>query len=245
MKISIITVVYNNVNFIETNLKSIHSQSHKDIQHIIIDGSSTDGTIEYLKSDHGYPVNLVSEPDYGIYDAMNKGLSLAEGEVVGFLNSDDVYLDNTILEKISSIFTENDTDSVYGDLLYVDQSLENPVRSWKSGNYHVGIMEKGWMPPHPTFYVKRSIYENYGYFDTDYKISADYDLMLRFLHKNNISTYYIPEVLVKMRSGGRSFRPQNYLLKYREDLRAMKNNNISNPYMCLVRKNLSKLPQFF
>jgi len=245
MNMSIITVVYNNIDFIESNLNSIHNQTYKDIQHIIIDGGSRDGTLEYLRSNHGYPLTLVSEQDDGIYDAMNKGINLAEGDVIGFLNSDDIYTDESILKKITTVFRDIDTDSVYGDLHYVDPSLKKTIRSWESGKYHTGIMEKGWMPPHPTFYVKRNIYEKYGKFDSDYKISADYELMLRFLNKNNISTYYLPEVIVKMRTGGRSYKLRNYIKKYCEDLRAMRNNNIKNPYICLIKKNLSKLHQFF
>jgi len=245
MKLSIITVVYNNVNFIESNLNSVHNQSFRDIQHIVIDGGSTDGTAEYLKSNHGFPIHLVSEPDNGIYDAMNKGIRLADGEIVGILNSDDIYAADNILEKIITIFDNYNSESVYGDLEYVDKSLKKTVRTWRSGKYRIGIMQEGWMPPHPTFFVKRSIYEKYGYFDTNYKISADYELMLRFLHTNNVSTYYLPEVFVKMRSGGRSYKPGNYLKKYQEDLRAMAKNNIRNSLTTLLRKNLSKIPQFF
>jgi len=244
MKFSIITVVYNNINFIESNLNSIHSQSFKDIQHIIIDGGSTDGTAEYLKSDHGFPIQLLSEPDNGIYDAMNKGISIAGGDIIGILNSDDIYAADTILEKVINVIENNNADSVYGDLEYVDSSLNKTVRAWKSGKYHAGIMQSGWMPPHPTFFVKKSVYEKYGNFDTNYEISADYEFMLRVLNKNNISTHYIPEVFVKMRAGGQSYKAGNYIKKFREDLRAMNKNNIKHPYFCLLRKNISKLPQF-
>ena len=245
MKISIITVVYNNVNYIESNILSIHKQSHRNIQHIVIDGGSTDGTIEYLKGDHGYPIYLVSEPDDGIYDAMNKGINLAEGEIIGFLNSDDIYASDNMLEKIVSTFDKSNTDSIYGDLEYVDSSLKNTVRTWKSGEYHEGIMQNGWMPPHPAFFVRKSVYDAHGNFDNRYKISADYELMLRFLEKHKITTKYLPEVIVKMRTGGRSYKPGNYLQKYREDLRAMHRNNIRNPLLTLIKKNLSKIPQFF
>lgn len=244
MLFTIITVVYNNLDFIESNLCSIHNQSHTDFQHIVIDGGSKDGTLEYLNGNHGYPITLLSEPDDGIYFAMNKGLNLAEGGIIGILNSDDVYANDTVLENVEKIFKENETDSVYGDLVYVDNSLKRTIRNWVSGMYSVGIMEKGWMPPHPTFFVKKSVYKKYGNFDTNYKISSDYELMLRVLHKNNISTYYIPEILVKMRAGGQSYKPGNYLKKFSEDLRAMNRNNIKHPYFCLLRKNISKLPQF-
>ena len=189
MKLSIITVVYNNVNFIKDNLKSIHSQTFRDIEHIIIDGGSDDGTLEYLKSNHGYPIKLKSEPDDGIYDAMNKGLEMASGEIIGFLNSDDIYASDNILEKIVSTFDKTNTDSVYGDLEYVDSSLKNTVRTWKSGEYHEGIMQNGWMPPHPAFFVRKSVYDAHGNFDNRYKISADYELMLRFLEKHKINNY--------------------------------------------------------
>lgn len=245
MKLSIVSVVLNNKDVIEENLKSIHGQTFKDLQHIVIDGGSTDGTAEYLKGNHGFSIKLVSELDDGIYDAMNKGLKIASGEIVGFLNSDDVYASDNILEKIVAIFDKSKTDSVYGDLEYVNHTLRKTVRNWKSGEYIAGKMQLGWMPPHPTFFVRKSVYEEYGYFDTGYEISADYELMLRFLEKYKISTYYLPEVFVKMRTGGRSYKTGNYLKKYREDLRAMNKNNIRNPLLTLVKKNLSKIPQFF
>lgn len=245
MKLSIITVVYNNVDFVEDNLNSIHSQTFRDIEHIVIDGASTDGTSEYLRGDHGYDINLVSEPDSGIYDAMNKGINLAQGEIIGILNSDDIYASDNVLENIVSLFEETNSKAVYGDLEYVNPSLEKTVRSWKSGKYMPGIMQKGWMPPHPAFFVSKSVYESHGYFDTSYKISADYELMLRFIEKYKISLNYLPEVIVKMRTGGRSYKPVNYLQKFSEDLRAMRSNNIKYPALTLVRKNLSKIPQFF
>ena len=245
MKLSIITVVYNNIKYIKSNLECIEKQSLKDIEHIVIDGGSTDGTFEYLQSNHEMPVELVSEPDSGIYDAMNKGLKIAKGDIIGFLNSDDIYASDSILERIAEIFSNNKVDSVYGDLVCMDKDFKKTIRHWKSGEYREGIMENGWMPPHPAFFVRKSIYDKYGNFNTDFEISSDYELMLRLLHKNNISTYYLPKVIVNMRSGGKSYKVSNYLTKFKEDYMAMKTNNIQKPLYCLFRKNIDKLPQFF
>lgn len=203
MKISIITVVWNNVNTIKDAIESVLNQTYKNIEYIIIDGGSTDGTIEVIQS-YGNKINkFVSERDEGIYDAMNKGIKLATGDVIGILNSDDFYKSNDVLETVAKEFMVKDIDCLYGDLEYVDQSnTSKVVRYWKSKPYRKGLFQKGWHPPHPTFFVKREIYHKYGMFNTNFKIAADYELMLRFLEKYQIKSSYIPKVLVSMRLGG-------------------------------------------
>lgn len=246
MKISIITAVYNGANTIETCIKSVLCQSYKDIEYIIIDGNSTDGTLDVIKKYHHHIAKIISEPDNGIYDAMNKGLNLATGDIIGFLNSDDFYANDRVIEKVTDIFMKFDVDSCYGDLQYVSKNDTNRViRYWKSYDYWHGKFKYGWAPPHPTFFVKREIYDKYGYFNTDFRIAADYELMLRFLEKHRISTYYIPEVLIKMRLGGASNRSlKNMVIQTSEDYRAWKINNLNRGFYTILLKKLSKIPQF-
>jgi len=172
---------------------------------------------------------------------------LSTGDVVGFLHSDDFYANDRVIEKVADVFMKYNVDSCYGDLLYVDKNnTDKIIRYWKSQPYRDGLFKKGWMPPHPTFFVKKEVYEKYGYFNTDFKIASDYELMLRFLHKYKISTYYIPEVLIKMRLGGASNRSlRNLIIKTAEDYRAWKVNSLNKSLYTIPLKNLSKIPQFF
>jgi len=245
LKISIITSVYNKQETIAEAMDSVLSQTYPDIEYIIIDGGSTDDTVNIIKSYQNRLAVFISEPDKGIYDGLNKGIKLATGDVIGFLHSDDLYENNTVIEKVAKAFIENEIDSVYGDLTYVNKSDPTKViRYWKSGEFTLKKLRRGWMPPHPTFFVKRAIYEQHGQFDMSFKIAADYDLMLRFLGKYKISTDYIPSVLIKMRVGGESNKSlKNVIRKSKEDLQAMKNNNIGG-MVSLIIKNLSKLQQF-
>ncbi|MEN8265181.1 MAG: glycosyltransferase family 2 protein, partial [Nitrospirota bacterium] len=184
MKVSIITAVRNNVLTIHQCINSIHNQSYNDIEHIVIDGGSSDGTIEIIKKCENNISHWVSEPDDGIYYALNKGLKLASGEIIGFLHANDFYVDNKVIEKVVAQMAKHSVDSCYGDLMYVNKKeTDRLIRYWKSGPYQDGLFHKGWMPPHPTFFVKKKIYDTYGYFNTNFKISADYELMLRFLEK--------------------------------------------------------------
>ena len=246
MKISIITATLNNRGSIEDCLNSIHNQSYKDIEHIVIDGGSTDGTLDLLSKYKNSITIQVSEPDKGIYYALNKGLKLAKGDIIGFLHADDMFADNDVIDTVVSNMERRNVDSCYGDLIYVGKkNTEKTVRYWKSCPYEKGLFEKGWMPPHPTFFVKKEMYDKYGMFDTDFKIAADYELMLRFLERHQITTLYIPSVLVKMRTGGTSNRSlRNILLKSKEDYRARKKNNVNNALSTVLLKNLSKIPQF-
>ncbi|NWF89164.1 MAG: glycosyltransferase [Ignavibacteriaceae bacterium] len=248
MLLSIITAVKNSRNTITDCIDSISLQTYNDIEHIIIDGGSTDGTLEVIQSAVvGKNVKLISEPDKGIYDAINKGISLASGEIIGLLHADDVYFDENVLAKVVEAFQTSGTDSVYGDLIYVDKNDLNKIfRNWKAGYFTVESLKKGWMPPHPAFFVKKKIYERYGLFDINLKIAADYDLILRFLGKANISTYYLPQTLVKMRWGGKSNKNlANIFHKSSEDYLSLKKNGFAFPFLTLIRKNMSKVPQLF
>jgi glycosyltransferase len=249
MKLSIITAVHNSKDTIEDCLNSVASQTHKDIEHIIIDGGSTDGSVETIINSKFkiQNCNVISEPDEGIYDALNKGIKLATGDVIGLLHADDVYYDEKVLAKVAKLFEEKQVDSVYGDLVYVDKNnLSKVFRYWKAGEFNEISLRKGWMPPHPAFFVRKEIYDKCGLYDTAFKISSDYDLVLRFLGQHKISTAYLAEVLVKMRWGGKSNKSlSNIIQKSYEDYRALKKNNFPNALWILIMKNISKLPQLF
>ena len=243
--ISIITSVWNNEKTIEGAIKSVLSQDYSDIEYIVVDGASSDGTVEVIKKYENQISKFVSEKDKGIYDGLNKGVSLATGDVIGFLHSDDIYADENIISDVVKMFEENETDSIYGDMVYVDKYDTSKIfRYWKSGQYSFKKLCNGWMPPHPTFFVKKEFYDRYGKFDLDFGIAADYDFMLRMLGKYKISTMYLPKVLYKMRVGGASNRSiKNIIQKSREDIKALRNNGIGG-YKTLVMKNLVKIPQF-
>jgi len=246
MIVSIITVVFNGVETIEHCIKSVIEQTYHNIEHIIIDGGSNDGTLEVIKRYIGKIAKVVSEPDNGIYEALNKGVSISSGDVIGILHSDDIYAHDRVIEKVVDVFMKYNVDSCYGDLLYVSKNNQDKViRYWKSSPFKTGKFKHGWMPPHPTFFVKREIYEKYGYFNTNFKIAADYELMLRLLEKHKISTCYIPEVLIKMRLGGVSNRNlKNLVIKSSEDYKAWKVNNLNGGFYTILLKNLSKISQF-
>lgn len=247
MKLSIITVVYNGVDTIEDCIKSIINQSYGDKEYIIIDGGSTDGTLDVIGKYNDGISKIISGSDDGMYDALNKGIGLATGDIIGFLHSDDLYASNEILEKVVDVFENNDIESCYGDLLYVNKfNYNKTIRYWKSSPYKDGKFRSGWMPPHPTFFVKKEIYNKYGCFNTDFRIAADYELMLRFFEKYKISSRYIPEVFIKMRVGGMSNRGlRNLLRKSFEDYKAWKVNGLYGGGYTILLKIISKLPQFF
>jgi glycosyltransferase involved in cell wall biosynthesis len=214
MKISIITTTYNSTKTIEDTIKSVLGQVGVEIEYIIIDGGSTDGTLDIIKCFGDRVAKVVSEPDGGMYEAMNKGIKLATGDIVGILNSDDFYASGEVLKMVADKFAESGADCIWGDLVYIDKNdLNKVVRDWKSSSYKAGLFQKGWHPPHPTLFVKKSVYEKYGVFRTDLSTAADYELMLRFLEKNKISSAYIPQLLVKMRAGGESNKSYYNLIR--------------------------------
>lgn len=246
-KVSIITVVYNNAKCIADAIRSVLDQTaFSDIEYIIVDGQSSDGTIEVIKSFGPTVAKLLVGKDKGIYDAMNKGLSVASGEIIGTLNSDDFLASPQIIEKVIKTFQTTGCDALYGDLMYVDKEDTNKViRYWKSGGYKKGNFRYGWMPPHPTFYAKRECFEQFGLFDLEFTSAADYELMLRFLFKYNARAAYLPEVMVKMRVGGKSNQSlQNRLHANKEDRRAWHKNNLPLSFYTIPMKPLRKLPQF-
>jgi glycosyltransferase len=246
LKISIITSVYNNRATVAEAVESVLSQTYGNIEYIVVDGASTDGTVDVIERYADRITTFVSEPDKGIYDGLNKGIGLATGDVVGFLHSDDLFADESVVEKIARAFEESEAESIYGDLIYVaKEDTGRVVRYWKSGAFAYDKLKRGWMPPHPTFYVRREVYGRYGGFDTSFRIAADYDTVLRFLGREKITTHYLPEVLVKMRVGGASNKSlANLVRKSGEDLRAMKKNGVGH-LGSLLAKNVSKVPQFF
>lgn len=246
IKISIITVCYNSSETIEDTIKSIASQTYKNVEYIIVDGASKDNTLDIVKSYNSIVTKFISEKDNGIYDAMNKGIQLASGDVIGILNADDVLNNEFILEKVAKVFEDESVDASYGDLKYVRKDdLTKVVRFWKSGVYSEGKFYYGWMPPHPTFYVRKSIYSNLGLYRTDMPSASDYELMLRFIHVNKIRLHYIEEVIVLMREGGLSNRSFKHRLDAnRDDRRAWTINGIQPKFYTLFLKPLSKLLQF-
>ncbi len=246
MKVSIITATYNNENTVEDTVLSVSSQTYKNIEHIIIDGNSSDNTIQIIKKHQDKIAKIISEPDKGIYDALNKGIKYASGDIICFLHADDIYADDTIIEKAVNLFSEKHTDSIYGDLQYVaKEDTGKIIRYWKSGEFTFSKLKKGWMPPHPTFLVRKEIYENCGVFDTNFKIAADYDLILRFLGKHKISTAYLPEVMIKMRIGGESNKSlKNIIKKMKEDIKVLKKNKLGG-WQTVIMKNIIKVPQLF
>ena len=245
MKISVITAVYNAEDTIADAIESVLAQDYSDVELVVIDGASTDGTKDLLELYRDRISAFVSEPDNGIYDALNKGLKHASGDVVGFLHADDLFADSMALSRIADAFATNDCDAVYGDLIYVGrQNPDKVIRYWKSGDYSRNKLKRGWMPPHPTFFAYRNIYEKYGGFDTSFRIAADYDCMLRFLTRANARCVYVPRVLVRMRLGGVSNRSLvNILRKSREDYRALRKHNVGG-LGTLLWKNVRKLSQF-
>jgi glycosyltransferase len=245
LKVSIITVCYCSATTIADTLKSIVAQSHPDVEHIIIDGGSTDDTMKIVDQ-FPHVTKKISEKDQGIYHAMNKGIDMSTGDVVGILNADDFYAHKDILQKVAILFEDESIDAVYGDLVFVDQhDITRVTRRWTSGSYNIDQFYKGWMPPHPTFFVRRAVYEQFGKFNTSLSSAADYELMLRFLLKHKIKPAYLNEVMIKMRQGGKSTGSlKNRIVAHMEDRKAWKVNQLKPAFFTLILKPLSKIKQF-
>lgn len=243
--ISVVTAVYNRADTIGQALDVVQAQTWPHIEYVVIDGGSTDGTLQILNGRREMISLLISEPDDGIYDALNKGISRSTGDIIGLLHSDDFYADERVLERVAEAFTDPVVDAVYGDLDYVAKDNSSRIiRRWRSGAYSRNRLAWGWMPPHPTLYIRRRVIDEWGVFDSRFRIAADYDAMLRYLAQGKIRLAYIPEVLVKMRVGGESNRSLSHiLLKSREDYAALRHNGVGG-IGALIWKNLSKLPQF-
>ena len=247
MKVSIITVALNNAEYIESCIQSVINQDYENIEYIVIDGGSTDGTIEIIKR-YEDKINLwISEPDKGIYDAMNKGIKLATGEIIGMLNSDDFYANDDVISTVVKEFQDKNVDSVFADLVFVKR--DDPlriIRYYKSSNFSPKKFAYGWMPAHTTFFARREVYEKYGAFKLNYKIAADYELLLRFLGKYRISYSYIPKVFIKMRTGGASTKnfKSNWILN-KEIIRACAENGIKTNYLKVYSKYFLKIIELF
>ncbi len=246
MKISIITVSYNSEKTIEQTILSVLGQDYNNIEFIIIDGNSTDSTQKIIEKYRSQISKVIIEKDNGIYDAMNKGIKIATGDVIGILNSDDEYFSNKAVSAIVNKFKHEEIDALYADLVYVqEENTSKIVRYWKSGKYSEGKFMWGWMPPHPTFYVKKTIYGKFGLYHSEMKSAADYEMMLRLIHKNKIKIGYLEEIVVKMRVGGISNSSiQNRIRAHREDYKAWELNNLKPYFFTLFLKPLSKLTQF-
>ncbi|MEQ8262158.1 glycosyltransferase family 2 protein [Pseudohaliea sp.] len=245
MKISVITAVYNRADTVGHAISSVQSQTHGDIEHLIQDGGSTDGTLEEISRLANSATMLYSESDNGLYEAVNRGILRSTGDIIGLMHSDDFYANDYVLEKIANAMANPSVQGVYGDLQYVSTSdPDRVIRNWKAGTYALHRLRRGWMPPHPTLYLRREVFEKWGLYDTEYRIAADYDAVLRYLAHGRISLAYVQEVLVKMRVGGESNRSAGRIIeKSREDYRALRSNGVGG-LRALAMKNLSKLGQF-
>lgn len=249
MIISIITATFNSQKNINKCLDSIANQTYKNIEHIIIDGASTDKTLEIINEHSHRPAKIISEPDSGVYEALNKGIKNSTGDVIGFLHSDDSFIDNNCIELIANEFIKNkQICAVYGDIIYISSKNENKVlRFWKSQNFNNKLIGNGWMPPHTVFYVKRNYYDKTNYFDTSFKISADYFSILKMFNENNFTVQYIPQTLLKMRMGGASNGSLYRIIrKTFEDWKAIRKMNypLLRSMIMLLLKNLRGIKTF-
>lgn len=245
MRLSIITAVYNREATIAQAIASVRAQTYPDVEHLVIDGASGDGTLAAIETARHERMRIISEPDAGIYDALNKGIARASGDIVGLMHSDDFFSHEGVLEKVAAAFDTPGVLAVYGDLDYVAAAdVARVIRRWRSGSYSTEKLRRGWMPPHPALFLRREVFERHGVYDTSYRIAADYDAILRYFSREDLRPVYIPEVLVKMRLGGESNRSLRKILrKSREDYRALRTNGVGG-FRTLAMKNLSKIGQF-
>tara|TARA_Y100001980_G_C14556136_1_gene346578 strand:+ start:7425 stop:8165 length:741 start_codon:yes stop_codon:yes gene_type:complete len=245
MKVSIITASYNSQKNILDAIESVKNQDYQNIEHVFIDGNSSDKTLEIIEKNALPNSFIVSERDGGIYDALNKGLNISSGDIVGFLHSDDTLMPHSLSSVVSRFNEYNGTDIVYGNIDYVSKNNPtNIVRKWRSGDFNLTKLRNGWMPPHTATFIKRDIYSKYGFFNTEFSISADYEILLRFLYERKVPATHLDEVLVKMRLGGESNRNLKLIAKKTaEDFRILRKKNI-NAFRAVPLKNMRKLFQF-
>lgn len=247
MKVTIITVTYNSATYLQDCMDSVVGQTYSNIEHILIDASSTDGTLDIIKRYENHVAKWVSEKDRGMYDAINKGMEMATGDIIGILNSDDVLAGKDVIESIVKCFETYEVDSVYGDLVYVDKINSRKVlRYWKGFSYKRFRFHYGWMPAHPTFYFKSGLLKELGGYESHYFTAADYEFMARYLYRYRISAKYLNKLIVKMRVGGQSNNNiKTRLRANRRDYLAMKKNQIPFPFLVSILKPLSKLHQYY
>ncbi len=247
MKISIITVVYNGEAYLRDCIESIIHQSYPNVEYIIVDGDSTDGTLSIIEEYKMHVHQLISEPDQGLYDAINKGIAMASGEIVGILNADDMLADRNVIEQIAESFIQDSSiDAVYGDLNYVHPINNKIIRTWKSKQAGEKDIARGWMPAHPTLYIRKALFEKYGNYALNLGTAADYDLILRYFYQHQLKVYYLPFLMVNMRMGGVSNKNFLSLIRaFQNDYKALKMNNMPYAFSVLLRKKLSKLKQYW
>jgi glycosyltransferase involved in cell wall biosynthesis len=246
LKISVITAAYNCESTVAEAIASVAEQTYPNLEHVIIEGKSKDQTLKMIQRMAHPKMQLLSEPDKGIYDALNKGIKLSSGDVIGFVHGDDILAHNKVISLIAKIFEDPSIEAVFGDLDYVSKlATSRVIRHWAAGPFQPQRLKFGWMPPHPTLYLRRKVYEQYGNFDTTLKISADYDFILRYFTQTSGKSSYIPEVIYKMRLGGTSNRNwENVIQKIKEDYLAIRRRNVGG-FLTLFLKNISKINQFF
>ncbi|QNN43047.1 glycosyltransferase family 2 protein [Pedobacter roseus] len=246
MKISLITVIYNGEAFLQECFNSVIQQNYPDVEYIVIDGGSTDKTLSIISQNQSHIGYFISEKDKGLYDAINKGIQKAAGDIIGVLNADDMFASNDVLTSVAKTFMANPTiDGLYGDLDYIHPDTNKVIRKWRSKQTTLTDLKRGWMPAHPTLYLRKELFEKYGIYALDLGTAADYELILRYFYTHRIKTVYLPLLMVKMRMGGLS----NQSLKSRyyafiNDYKALKRNKVPNPFFVLFKKKLSKLGQF-
>ncbi|MES2278872.1 MAG: glycosyltransferase family 2 protein [Bacteroidota bacterium] len=244
VKISLITVTFNAADTIEGCICSVIEQAYSNLEYIIIDGGSTDATLAIINKYKDHIHQIVSAPDGGIYDAMNKGIKLATGDIIGTLNADDRFAAGDILTSVAQGFASSGGDIIYGDINYVNRE-DKIIRKWKSGAYKHGCFNWGWMPPHPSFYAKRILFEQLGYYQIQYGSATDYELMLRFIHTNKAKVFYINKLMVNMLIGGVSNKSiSNRIKAWRNDFKAMGNNGLIFPYFSIIWKPFRKIMQY-
>ena len=251
MRISVITVCYNAASTLKDAVDSVLGQvpdaeAPFDLEYIVVDGASTDGTLDLLAPYRERIATLISEPDQGLYDAMNKGVQAATGDVVAILNADDVYASTDVLASVAATFRDSGAEAVYGDLHYVAaDDLSKVTRRWNAGTYRPGAFRRGWMPPHPALFVRRACYHRWGHFTLALRSAADYELMLRFIHRHGMTLAYLPQTLVLMRAGGVSNASLKHRIRaHREDWKAWRMNGYHPSPFTMLAKPLRKLPQF-
>jgi glycosyltransferase involved in cell wall biosynthesis len=246
MKVSLITVTYNSAAYLQDCIDSVVQQRYPDIEHIVIDGGSTDGTLDIIKKYDNHITKWISEKDRGMYDAINKGIAIATGDIVGILNSDDMFASVDVIEAIVNSFNVHQLDAVYGDLVYINKTNTKSIRLWHGKSYKRYRFNYGWMPAHPTFYLRREIIDQFGGYESHYFTAADYEFMARYLYRYRISAMYLPKLIVKMRVGGQSnITLKSRLRGNRRDYLAMKKNGIPFPFLASILKPLIKLRQYY
>jgi glycosyltransferase involved in cell wall biosynthesis len=231
---------------IEDTIKSVISQDYRNIEHIVVDGGSTDGTLDIIDSYRSKIAKVISKPDNGIYDAMNKGIKSSTGEIIATLNSDDVYTEHTVVSRIVEFMKSNSLDAAYGDLVYVDRNRTDHItRFWKAGKYKQGAFSYGWVLPHPTFFCRKEVFERFGCFNDKLQVAADFELMLRFIEKHNIRVGYLPKVIVKMRKGGKANVVRGIVRGNLEIIRSFRLNDVHlSPWFFFYRP-ITKILQLF